>query len=314
MRLRTGRADGARPDHPATATMGDWLHHRLPPRADAAGLLARGDVVDRDGRPVRAADPYRPDTDVWIRRPLPADEPEVPGTLDVVFSDDRIVVVDKPPFLATMPRGAHVRQTVVTRLRDELDLPDLVPAHRLDRLTSGLLLLVIDPQWRGAYQTLFERRAVRKVYRAIAPLLPGAPGSLPIVVRNRIVKDRGVHQARVVPGEPNARTLVELEQILARPAPDPTGPTPEPAPPARALYRLNPTSGRTHQLRVHMSGLGVPIENDPLYPAERDVAPDDFARPLQLLAAELAFTDPVDATSRTFRSRRRLPLADPSLA
>ncbi|MCI1831318.1 MAG: pseudouridine synthase [Actinomyces sp.] len=309
VRLRTEAAA-------AWPTMGDWLRHRVPAAVDDHGLFERGDVVDGEGRPVRASDPCRPGTDVWVRRPLP-DEPEVPGAIEVLFRDDRIVVVDKPPFLATTPRGRHVGQTVLARLRDELGLPDLVPAHRLDRLTSGVLMLVADPRWRGAYQRLFQDHAVRKTYQAVAPFRPtgsrspgsagpeavGPPLDLPVVVRNRIVKERGVWQARVVPGEPNAETLVERMRILDEGA----GPGPSPRRPGRAVYRLTPATGRTHQLRVHLSGLGIAIENDPLYPVVRDVAVDDFTHPLQLLAAELSFADPVDGRPRAFRSARRLP-------
>ena len=65
---------------------------------------------------------------------------------------------------------------------------------------------------------------------------------------------------------------------------------------------------RQHQLRVHLNDLGIPIVNDPLYPTVQDIEVDDFDRPLQLLAAELSFTDPFDGSLRQFRSVRELPL------
>ncbi len=296
-RLHTGEGPGPAP----WATMGEWLRHRLPDGVAVTAMLERGSVVDQQGRPVRASDPYRANMFVWFPRDLP-DEPVVPGSLAIVYRDERILVVDKPAFLATTPRGGHVRESAVVRLRDELGLPDLVSAHRLDRLTSGLLLLVVEQRWRGAYQRLFQEHAVRKIYRAIAPLrTPGGdlPVDHPLVVRNRIEKRRGVWQAAVVPGPANAQTLVEREAILEDPGPPGAG---------RARYRLAPATGRTHQLRVHLAGLGLPIQGDPLYPAVREVAVDDFTQPLQLLAAELAFVDPVDGRSRRFRSARRLPL------
>ncbi|MBT0993529.1 pseudouridylate synthase [Cellulomonas sp. DKR-3] len=272
-------------------TMGAWLRHRLPTHVDVAAMLEEGRFVDEDGRPVRDDDAYAPARHVWFHREL-RDEPIVPGQIHVVHRDERLVVVDKPPFLATIPRGGHVMQSVVVRLRAELGLPDLSPLHRLDRVTSGLLMLATERRWRGPYQTAFERRAVAKTYRALAPRRDDL--ALPLVVRNHIHKERGRVQAEVVPDAPvNAETLVELESVHGE----------------HAVYRLSPRTGRTHQLRLHLAGLGIPIVGDPLYPVERDVAVDDFRRPLQLLAAEVAFTDPVDGLERAFRSVRTLPLA-----
>ncbi len=271
--------------------MGAWLRHRLPEHVDVPGMLAQGRFVDEAGRAVHDADPYAPRRFVWFHRDL-RDEPEVPGRIHVVHRDERLVVVDKPPFLATIPRGGHVMQSVVVRLRAQLGLPELSPLHRLDRVTSGLLMLATERRWRGPYQTAFERRAVDKTYQALAPLR--ADLELPMVVRNHIRKERGVWRAEVVPGAPvNAETHVALERQVG----------------ADGIYRLTPRTGRTHQLRVHLAGLGIPIVDDPLYPVVQDIAVDDFSRPLQLLAAEVAFTDPVDGQPRHFRSVRSLPLA-----
>ncbi|SFJ58713.1 pseudouridine synthase [Cellulomonas sp. KH9] len=274
----------------AWPTMGAWLRHRLPTHVDVAGMLAAGEFVDEDGRALRDDDPFVPARHVWFHRVL-REEPVVPGTIHVVHRDERLVVVDKPPFLSTIPRGRHIVQSVVVRLRAELDLPELSPLHRLDRGTSGVLLLATERRWRGAYQTAFERRAMDKTYRALAPLR--ADLELPTVVRNHLRKVRGTPRAEVVPDAPvNAETLVELEREV-----DGLG-----------VYRLTPRTGRTHQLRLHLAGLGIPIEGDPLYPVLRDVDLDDFREPLQLLAAEIAFTDPVDGRRRQFRAVRELPL------
>jgi tRNA pseudouridine32 synthase/23S rRNA pseudouridine746 synthase len=276
--------------------MGEWLRHRLPERVDVAAMLAEERFVRDDLRPVRAADPYLPHTFVWFHRDL-REEPDVPGELVVVHRDERLVVVDKPAFLSTIPRGRHVRQSVVVRLREQLDLPELSPLHRLDRVTSGLLMLATQRRWRGPHQVLFERGEVRKTYRALAPWRPDL--ELPVTVRDHLAKERGVWQGGVVPGAPvNAVTLVELESRV-------------PGAGDLAVYRLTPYTGRTHQLRLHLHGLGIPIVDDPLYPVVRETSVDDFSRPLQLLAAELAFTDPVDGTPRRFTSVRRLPLAAP---
>ncbi|UUZ57931.1 pseudouridine synthase [Nocardioides sp. B-3] len=245
-----------------------------------------------DGRPVLADDPFVHHTFVWFHRDLRFEEP-VPGSLDVVHRDERIIVVDKPPFLSTIPRGQHVRQSVVVRLRDSLGLPELSTLHRLDRITSGLLLLAVSREWRGPYRVMFEHGTVRKTYRALAPFRSDL--SFPLTVRNHIHKTRGEWQAAVVPGAPvNAETLIEVESRVGSDL---------------AVYRLTPRTGRTHQLRLHLNGLGIPIVNDPLYPAVRETDIDDFSRPLQLLASELAFTDPVDGTKRRFVSNRSMPIA-----
>lgn len=272
--------------------MGEWLRLRLPERVDVAAMLADGRFVLDDGSPLGGEEPYRPHTFVWFHRDL-REEPEVPGTIDVLHEDERLLVVDKPPFLATIPRGRHVRQSVTVRLRDTLDLPELTPAHRLDRVTSGVLVLVKERRWRGAYQSLFARREVEKTYLALAPHRPGL--ALPTTVRDHVRKDRGTLRAEVVPGAPvNAVTHVELQEA---------------GPDGLAVYRLRPETGRTHQLRLHLCGLGVPIVGDPLYPDVLDVAVDDHSAPLQLLAHTLRLVDPVDGTDRTFTSRRTLPLA-----
>jgi tRNA pseudouridine32 synthase/23S rRNA pseudouridine746 synthase len=270
--------------------MGAWLRHRLPDRVDVAAMLAAERFVYDSGKPVGEDHPYTPHTFVWFHRDLP-DEVPVPAQIQIVHRDDRLLVVDKPAFLSSIPRGRHVRESVVVRLRDELGLPELSPLHRLDRITSGLLMLATERRWRGAYQTLFQEGEVRKTYRALAPVRPEL--ELPVTVRNHITKRRGRWQSEVVPGAPiNAETLVELESQAG----------------GLGVYRLTPRTGRTHQLRVHLHGLGIPIVNDPIYPTVEDLAVDDFSHPLQLLAAELDFTDPFDGEERSFHSVRALPL------
>ncbi len=252
--------------------------------AAARAKVLAGEVVGADGTVVDAATVLPRGARVYLYRDLPHEVP-VPFEVPVLYRDADIVVVDKPHFLATMPRGRHVAQTALVRLRRELRLPELSPAHRLDRLTAGVLLFTARRELRGAYQTLFARGLVRKTYLARAPIDPDLV--LPRVVRSRIIKRRGRLQAVCEPGLPNAETLVELA------APD--GP-----------YRLTPRTGRTHQLRVHMASLGVPITGDPLYPNIIDVAADDFSTPLQLLAQRIEFDDPLTGRHREFVSRRTL--------
>lgn len=279
------------PERPAPwRTMGEWLRDHVDHRVDAERLLAAGRFVYADARPVADADPYRPHTFVWFHRDL-REEPVVPGPLTVVHRDDRVVVVDKPAFLSTVPRGRHVTQSLVVRLRDELGLPDLTPMHRLDRVTSGLVLCATGKEWRGAYQSMFAGGTVRKTYRALAPYR--AELEPPTTVRNHIAAIPGTGRAEVVPDAPvNAETLVELEERRGD----------------LAVYRLTPRTGRTHQLRLHLRDLGAAIVDDPLYPVDLGVDVDDFTRPLQLLASELEYADPVDGAPRHFVSPRSLPL------
>lgn len=242
------------------------------------------EVVVADGTPVDETTVLPAGSCVYLYRDLP-DEVTVPFDIPVLYRDDDIVVADKPHFLATMPRGRHVAQTAQVRLRRDLGLPELSPAHRLDRLTAGVLLFTTRRERRGTYQTLFARGAVHKTYLARAAVTPDLV--LPRVVRSRIVKRRGRLQAVCEPGEPNAETLVELAS-------------------ADGLYRLTPRTGRTHQLRVHMAALGLPIQGDPLYPNVINVPADEFSTPLQLLARSIEFDDPVSGARRQFVSSRQL--------
>lgn len=283
-------------------TVAAFLLERTHGAAEVARRLAAGEVVLGDGSPVTAETPYRGGDVVYLYRDLP-DETPVPGEIDVLHQDDDIVVADKPHFLATMPRGRHVVQTALVQLRRRLRLPMLSPAHRLDRLTAGVLLLTVRPEVRGPYQLLFQRREVLKTYLALAPLSEDLV--LPTTVRSRIVKPRGSIQAIEVPvaagAAENAVTLVDLAGSVQAPDGRRLG-----------LYRLTPRTGRTHQLRVHLARLGIPIEGDPLYPALQPHRPGDFSRPLQLLAASIEFTDPLTGARRRFTSRRRLGCDDPA--
>ncbi|GGQ23091.1 pseudouridine synthase [Streptomyces roseolilacinus] len=255
-------------------------------RVDA--MLAEGAFVGADGRSVTGGEPYAAGRSLWFHREFPP-EARVPFEVGIVHRDERIVVADKPHFLATTPRGRHVTETALARLRRDLGLPHLQPAHRLDRLTAGLVLFVVRPEDRGAYQTLFRDRRVRKEYEALAPYAPGP--AAPVTVRSHIVKERGVLTAYEVPGaEPNSESRIERVERRGD----------------LARYRLVPETGRTHQLRVHMSGLGVPILDDPLYPVVREDGPEDHGRPLRLLARVLEFTDPFGGSPVRFESRLRL--------
>jgi tRNA pseudouridine32 synthase/23S rRNA pseudouridine746 synthase len=284
----------------------DYMLHRWG-HIDPEGILARfdgGEIVGMDGSPLDRATPLEEHTFIWYYRTLPPEE-RLPVEITVLHRDEHVLVADKPHFLPTTPGGAYIQESALVRLRNALDLPDLIPMHRLDRMTAGVLLFSVNPDTRGKYQVLFERRAVRKEYECVSALAPAGAGAhdaewaaerfaAPVVVRNRMEKRRDYLLASVVEGEPNAETRVSLERV--------GGPADGP----RALFRLEPHTGKTHQLRVHMAGLGAGILHDPFYPVLLDQAPDDYARPLQLLARGIRFRDPLTKRETEFRSRLSL--------
>jgi len=250
--------------------------------------LEEGHIVDDAGVPQRPDEPYRPRQWLWYYREVPG-EPRVPFELDILHRDERIVAVDKPHFLASIPGGRHLRETALTRLRAALDMPWLTPVHRLDRDTAGVMLFCADPASRGAYQSLFQSRSVGKEYEAIAPWRAGL--ALPFTYRSRLEPSAEHFIMREAPGEPNSETRIELMERRG----------------GLAHYPLLPATGRKHQPRAHMSALGMPICNDTFYPRWRDAGtPDDYGRPLQLLARSVAFADPFSGQLRRFESRRSL--------
>ena len=258
----------------------------------------RGEIVDRAGDPIPRDAPLGAAEFVWYYRDPPV-EGVIPFEIEVLHRDDDLVVVDKPHFLPTTPGGKYLQNSALVRLRNLLEVPDLAPIHRLDRATAGLLMFAVRPETRGAYQLMFEKRAVQKTYEAVSlrpsgwdaarPTVAGHP--FPVVYRTHIEKQRGEVRVRVDDDrEPNSETLVELLGSDDR----------------VVHTLLRPHSGKMHQLRVHLAGLGLGILNDPFYPELLPEAPDDFARPMQLLARELRFTDPLSGADRVFTTRRSL--------
>ena len=275
-------------------TLAEFLAARLPAVADWPARLARGDVLDAAGRPLAADTPCRPGALLWYWRSLPP-EPRIPFDEALLHADEQLVAVDKPHFLPVTPGGRYLQETLLVRLKRRLGLDSLAPMHRLDRETAGVVLFTVRPDSRHAYQSLLRERRVHKVYEAVAPWRDDL--ALPLLRRSRLQERPGdaFMQMAEVPGEPNAETRIEL---IAR------------CGAGLAHYRLTPLTGRKHQLRAQMSGLGLPIVGDRIYPRlwppEPPEAPTRFDQALQLLAREIAFTDPLSGALRRFVSQRRL--------
>ncbi|KRF09357.1 pseudouridine synthase [Arthrobacter sp. Soil782] len=246
----------------------------------------RGEVVALGGERLTRATPLSEHTFIWYYRELPV-EKRLPVELSILHQDENLLVVDKPHFLPTTPGGMYVAESALVRLRVQLDLPDLIPMHRLDRMTAGILMFSTNPATRGAYQLLFENRRIRKEYEAAAPIDPSLElDAHPRTVHSRIVKSRDYLLAQEVPGDPNAETRVQLvgqHHSVGR-------------------YRLQPHTGKTHQLRLHMAGLGLGIVNDPFYPVLQPQQEDDYSKPLQLLARHIEFVDPLSSRPASFTS------------
>lgn len=273
----------------------------------AGEILLPGTVLDR---PVPAW--FHPQTGPEPQHLLDLEIPIVAETPD-------LLVVDKPHGLPSTPNGPLMRATAQTLLRVRRDEPELTAAHRLDRLTGGLLLLVRRPQARGFYQSQFQNHTIRKTYEAttsvahvdaaLSHAVLGAEGAgaapeprgveegamgvdaglLASGSREKVElwmrKEKGDPHVRVVgAGQGGKRTVTWVTRTGER------------------TFRLEPLTGHTHQLRVLMNHLGLPIAGDDTYP---NYAPNDVWNPdtekLQLRAVQLELELP-EGIRRTFRT------------
>ena len=271
------------------ATMSDFLIQRFPgvPASVWQQRLENSDVIDDAGQVITPITPFEARRRLYYFRDVPQ-EPRIAFDEVILWQDDHLLVVDKPHFLPVMPSGKYLQETVLVRLKNKLDLPDLAPIHRIDRDTAGLVLFSIQVATRDAYHALFRKREVRKTYEAIAPWNPALPW--PIRRESRIEESDHFFQQTEVPGQPNALTLIEPLQVMGE----------------LARYQLKPVTGQRHQLRVHMAALGLPIVGDGIYPTLTPEGQVDFERPLQLLAKSIEFVDPLSGDLRSFTSQRRL--------
>lgn len=271
----------------------DFLLDRFPavPEGEWRARMARGDVVDRTGGRVTPTQPYAPFGKLYYYRTVPDEAPNAAQAC-VLFEDDLLVVADKPHYLPVTPSGSYLQETLLVRLRRQLGVASLTPLHRLDRETAGVVLFAKQPATCAGYHALFSRREVAKSYQAIAA--HDARLWFPLVRSSTLEEADNFMQVREAPADagapPNAHTRIELMETQG----------------AFARYRLQPHTGKRHQLRVHMAALGLPILGDRIYPELLPQGSDMPGNPLRLLAESIAFRDPVTGVQRSFSSRQEL--------
>lgn len=268
----------------------DFLAQRFPavPRERWEQRLAAGKVQDEDGRPLPPDSSYVPLTRIHYFREVAA-EPVIPWAEKIIFADDEILVACKPHFLPVIPAGPYVNECLLHRLKRKTGLSDLVPVNRIDRETAGLVLFSVNRHTRGRYHDLFMHGQVEKFYQAVAECRH-PPAETEWLVENRLVEGEPWFRMQTAAGRANARSSIRLAEIREE----------------SALFLLQPLTGKKHQLRLHMSGLGYRIMNDRCYPDLLPIRADDFANPLQLVARLLRFQDPVTGKKMEFRSDRPL--------
>ncbi len=272
------------------ATVMDFLTERHPSVGVEtwASRMRKGEVVDEKGLRLTPESPYRAGACIYYYRE-PGAETRVPFEERILHRDEHLLVADKPHFLPVIPAGRFLRETLLVRLKVRTGAQHLVPVHRIDRETAGVVVFSVDPATRGAYASLFQRREVSKVYHALAA--PDDSLDLPVTRRSRIVAGEPFFRMQEIEGEPNSETRV---RPLARAG-------------EAALYEARPVTGRKHQVRLHLAALGIPVLNDRLYPEVLPPpAPEDFSAPLKLLARSVSFRDPLTGCERHFESERKL--------
>lgn len=249
--------------------------------------MSRGLVLDANDQALSPDSPYRVGQTIRYFREV-ADEKPIPFVESIVYADANIVVADKPHFLPVTPKGSYVRETLLSRLIERLDNPHLSPLHRIDRGTAGLVMFCANPKYRAQYHALFSERRITKQYQAIAPALPRL--TFPMVYRSRMVAGEPFFRMQEVAGLTNTETHIDVLQRGE----------------IHWRYALSPITGKKHQLRVHMAALGAGILNDDFYPALLPRDDENFQHPLKLLAASLAFVDPITGASLCFASQLRV--------
>ncbi|MGI8638922.1 MAG: pseudouridine synthase [Pyrinomonadaceae bacterium] len=269
-------------------TVLDYLKERFPDVETATWLsrMAKGELVDENGLCLNYKSPYRAHACIFYYRELES-EIKIPFTESVLYRDEHILAADKPHFLPVIPSGRFLQETLLVRLRKKWKLEHLVPIHRIDRETAGIILFSLNPSTRGDYASLFNNRKVKKVYEAVAGSLPNL--DFPLTRRSKMVAGEPFFRMKEVEGEPNSETRIDIIGEIND----------------FNLYQLNAVTGKKHQIRLHLSALGIPIVNDKFYPEMIYTADDDFSAPLKLLAKSVSFQDPITGQERYFESGRK---------
>lgn len=249
-----------------------------------ARRIREGKVLDDNGNPIAADMPYLPSKRLLYFREVEA-EPVIPFPETILFQNDEILVADKPHFLPVIPGGRFVNECLLNRLRARTGIADLAPLHRIDRETAGVVIFSVNKKNRGLYHGLFMHGNITKTYHAIADVTQ-PPQANSWIVQNRIARGEPRFRMKSVSGTVNSESHIQLLKVDG----------------TRGHFRLSPVTGKTHQLRLHMSGLGFGIINDRLYPNLLPEQADDFDRPLQLLARQVQFHDPVTGKNMAFSS------------
>jgi tRNA pseudouridine32 synthase/23S rRNA pseudouridine746 synthase len=268
----------------------EFLGNRFPHIAGEiwAQRLAAGKILDAAGAPLTQESRYIPHKKLFYFREV-ANEPRIPFTETILYQDDDLLIADKPHFLPVTPGGRYIEECLLSRLRKRTGLADLAPLHRIDRETAGIVLFSVNKQTRGRYANLWLQGEIEKTYEALSACVP-APEESTWVVENRIERGEPSFRMQIVPGTVNARSVITLRECNN----------------GIARFELHPLTGKTHQLRLHLSGLGCGILNDRFYPELQTERADNFAAPLQLLARMVRFRDPLSGVIREFVSGREL--------
>ena len=251
-----------------------------------------GKVHWHDGSLITTQSPFKPQQRVYYYREVES-EPSIPFKETILFQDQHILVAYKPHFLALTPGGIYVNECLQNRLRRSTGIKALQALHRLDRVTAGLVMFSVNPRTRYHYHHLFETRQIHKTYQAIASISNGEN----LIgqkwdIKNRIVPAEPRFHMCVTEGKANSHSVIRCLQQSTK----------------QALFELNPVTGKTHQLRIHMQTLGWPILNDKYYPQLQPKSADNYSAPLQLLAKKLQFIDPITREPRCFSCDRSLSI------
>ena len=279
-------------DNPGVTTVLEFLIIKFPSitRDVWEQRIADGKVHWHDGRLINAHSLFAAQQRVYYYREVDR-EPVIPFEEKIIFEDEFILVAYKPHFLPVTPGGGFIEECLQNRLRNKSGNQQLQAVHRIDNATAGLVLFSVNPNSRHHYHSLFETHQVTKTYQAIASTINNPPmNNQQWEIKNRLEKTKQSFLMHIVDGLANSHSRIRCLQRLA----------------GRSLFELNPITGKTHQLRLHMQSLGWPLLHDTYYPELQPRKPDDYSKPLQLLAQQLHFIDPITQQARSFSSNTEL--------